>query len=154
MGSDLGKASADKAPVFMLAAHKDPMGANLDRIQIIKGWMDEAGEVQEKIYNIALSDKRDVNSDGKVEPVGNTVDLETATYSNSIGAASLNALWRDPDFDPKQRAFYYTRILEIPTPTWQAYDQVRLGDQMPDNVIKIAQDRAYTSPIWYTPSAE
>lgn len=151
MGSDLSKASGDKAPVFMLAAYKDPMGANLDRIQIIKGWLDNAGEAQEKIYNVALSDKRKVNSDGKTEPVGNTVDLKTATYTNSIGAASLTALWRDPNFDAKQSAFYYARVLEIPTPTWQAYDQVRLKDKMPDKVTKIAQDRAYTSPIWYTP---
>jgi hypothetical protein len=151
MGGDLPPRTGEQSPTFMLTASKDPDGANLDRIQIIKGWLNKAGETQEQIYNIALSDGRTPNSSGKTKPVGNTVNVEQATYSNDIGAVQLSTVWADPDFDPAQRAFYYARILEIPTPSWQAHDAKAFGDQFPDAVKMSIQDRAYTSPIWYTP---
>lgn len=140
-----------KAPSFLVSAHKDPMGANLDRIQIVKGWLDTKGSVQEKVYNVAMSGDRKANRRGKVKAVGNTVDLNNATYSNSIGTTSLSTLWVDPDFDVNQRAFYYARVLEIPTPTWLAYDKRRLSDDVPQDANLQGQERAYTSPIWYTP---
>lgn len=150
MGGSLGAAQA-RAPVFMVAASRDPDGANLDRLQLIKGWLDKAGKLQEKVYDVALSGGRRPGADGQVPPVGSTVDLASATYSNSIGAAELRALWRDPDFDPSERAFYYARVLEIPTPSWQSYDVVRFGDSFPEGVTRVLQDRAYTSPIWFDP---
>jgi len=132
-------------------AAKDPEGANLDRVQVIKGWLDANGEVHEAIFDVAVSDDRAV-VDGKVtEGVGSTVDVDTATYTNSIGDAVLAASWTDPDFDPSLKAFYYARVIEIPTPRWTAYDQVRFGVKMPDEVPMVLQERAYTSPIWYTP---
>jgi hypothetical protein len=151
MGGALGKRPRGQSPIFMVVAVKDPDGANLDRMQVVKGWLDSQGNTQEKVYDVSMSDGRTVDANGKVAAVGSTVDLQTARYTNSIGAAELQALWRDPDFDPKLRAFYYVRVLEIPTPSWQSYDVARLGDSFPDTVTREVQDRAYTSPIWYTP---
>jgi hypothetical protein len=152
MGGDLRKAPKGKAPAIMVRALRDPDGANLDRIQIIKGWLDAKGKTHERIYDVAVSDGRKIGADGRVkEQVGNTVDLATATYTNTIGAAVLGAHWVDPDFDPKQHAFYYVRVLEIPTPRWTTYDAVFYNIKLPDNVPATQQDRAYTSPVWYTP---
>ena len=152
MGGDLKKAPGGKAPSFMVRAMRDPDGANLDRIQIIKGRLDEKGETHERIYDVAVSDGRKIGRDGRAKkPVGNTVDVDTATFTNSIGDATLDAYWTDPDFDPKEHAFYYVRVLEIPTPRWTTYDAAFFGIDRPDNVPATLQDRAYTSPIWYTP---
>jgi Protein of unknown function (DUF3604) len=153
MGGDLSDAPAGKAPTFLVAALKDPIGANLDRLQIIKGWVDAKGEVQEKIYDVVWgdADKRKPNANGKLPPVGDTVDVENATWTNTIGDPELITVWKDPGFDAKQRAFYYVRVLEIPTPRWTAYDAKRFGNKpLPGTVMKL-QERAYTSPIWYTP---
>ena len=152
MGGDLKKAPEGKSPTFMVYALKDPIGANLDRMQIVKGWMDEKGELHERIYDVAVSDERKIGSDGRCKtPVGNTVDLEAANWTNTIGSSELATVWKDPDFDPKQKAFYYARIIEIPTPRWVLYDKVRLGAKVPEGVELVHQERAYTSPIWYTP---
>ncbi len=151
MGGDLPARADNKAPVFMLAASRDPDGANLDRIQVVKGWLDATGNTQEQVYNVAVSDGRRINRRGKVKPVGNTVDVKSATYTNDIGDPELRVVWTDPEFDPQQRAFYYARVLEIPTPSWQAFDAKAFGDVFPDSVKMSIQDRAYTSPIWYTP---
>jgi hypothetical protein len=152
MGGDLSNAPTGKAPTFLVAALKDPIGANLDRYQIIKGWLDAKGEVHEKIYDVVWSGDRKRGADGKLPPVGNTVDVENATWTNTIGAPELIAVWKDPDFDPTQRAFYYGRVIEIPTPRWTAYDAKKFGVKMPKEVPMITTERAYTSPIWYTPS--
>ena len=131
---------------------KDPWSGNLDRIQIVKGWVDDDGERRERIYDVAVSDGRTIDADGRARtPVGDTVNVAEATYLNTIGDAELRAVWTDPDFDPDHRAFYYVRVLEIPTPTWQAYDAKRFGVTMPASVQMKSQERAYTSPIWYTP---
>jgi len=152
MGGDLRKAPSGKAPTFMVRALRDPDGANLDRIQIIKGWLDSKGKTHERIYDVAVSDGRKIGTDGRAkEPVGNTVDVATATYTNTIGDALLTAYWKDPDFDPKEHAFYYVRVLEIPTPRWTTYDAAFFGIDLPKNVPATIQDRAYTSPVWYTP---
>jgi len=158
MGSDLLANDSGKAPTFMVYALRDPIGANLDRIQIVKGWMDKNGKTHEKVYNVAWSNNREGNApdraltkDGKLPPIGNTVDLDAATWLNTIGASELAKVWKDPDFDPKQQAFYYARVLEIPTPRWIVYDKVRLGAKIPKAAKLIHQERAYTSPIWYTP---
>jgi len=152
MGGDLRKAPSGKAPTFMVRALRDPDGANLDRVQIIKGWLDGKGELHERIYDVAVSDGRKIGADGRNrQKVGNTVNVNTATYTNSIGDALLMAYWKDPDFDPKESAFYYVRVLEIPTPRWTTYDAAFFGIKRPDNVPATLQDRAYTSPIWYTP---
>jgi hypothetical protein len=151
MGGDLPARGDSKAPVFMLAASRDADGANLDRIQIVKGWLDEEGNTQEKVYNVAASDGRRISRRGKVKAVGNSVDVKSATYTNDIGDPELRTVWTDPDFDPDQRAFYYARVLEIPTPSWQAFDVKAFGEEFPDSVKMSIQDRAYTSPIWYTP---
>jgi Protein of unknown function (DUF3604) len=151
MGGDLSGAPAGKAPVFLIAALKDPEGANLDRVQVIKGWLDADGQTQERIYDVKWAGERRPDADGKLPPVGNTVDLKTATYANSIGAAELVTSWSDPEFDAALRAVYYVRVLEIPTPRWTAYDAVRYKVSMPENVAMIHQERAFTSPIWYTP---
>jgi hypothetical protein len=132
-------------------ALRDPIGANLDRIQIIKGWLDDRGKTQEKVYDVTWSDNRRLGADGKLPPVGNTVDLEAANWTNTIGAAELMVVWTDPDFNTDQRAVYYVRVLEIPTPRWVVYDKVRLGATLPESAQLIHQERAYTSPIWYTP---
>jgi hypothetical protein len=153
MGGDLSAAPSGKAPSFLVRALRDVDGANLDRIQIVKGWLDADGEPQEKVYDVVWSGDRKPGADGKVPAVGNTVNVEEATYSNSIGAAALQAFWTDPDFDPSQRAFYYVRVLEIPTPRWTTYDHKNFGVKLPDDVPAFIQERAYTSPIWYTPKA-
>jgi hypothetical protein len=152
MGGDLKKAPAGKAPVFLAAALKDPIGANLDRIQIVKGWMDAKGELQEKVYDVAWSDARKPDpKSGKLPAVGNTVDVPNATWTNSIGAPELISVWKDPAFDPAQRAFYYVRVIEIPTPRWTAYDAQRFGTKPLPGTRMTITERAYTSPIWYTP---
>ncbi|MBZ2168642.1 DUF3604 domain-containing protein [Marinobacter sp. F4216] len=154
MGGDLSEAPAGKSPGFLVRALRDPDGANLDRIQVIKGWLDAEGKTQERIYDIAVSGDRTVNNQGRAEePVGNTVDVDDASYDNSIGSATLGAYWEDPDFDPDRRAFYYVRVIEIPTPTFLAYDRKFYGlkDEMPEDATYVSQERAITSPIWYTP---
>jgi hypothetical protein len=151
MGGDLKAAPEGKVPTLLIRALRDPAGANLDRVQVIKGWMDASGKTQEKVYDVAWSDDRKPGSDGKLPPVGNTVNVQEATYDNSIGAPFLQAFWTDPDFDPSQRAFYYVRVLEIPTPRWTTYDAKIFGVKLPDDVPASIQERAYTSPIWYTP---
>ena len=151
MGGDLpANATGKKAPSFMVYALRDPIGGNLDRIQIIKGWYD-GKQQHEKVYDVAWSGDRKPGKDGKVPPVGNTVDAKTASWTNTIGASELGTVWSDPDFDPQQRAFYYARVLEIPTPRWSTYDAFRFGVPIPDGAPVATQDRAYTSPIWYTP---
>ena len=155
MGGDLARAPEGRAPTFLVRAVKDPDGANLDRVQVVKGWRDSAGQTSERVYDVALSDGRTPGEDGNsADPVGSTVDVGNATYLNSIGAAELSAVWRDPDFDPDASAFYYVRVLQIPTPRWTVYDarifqlDVR---QIPEEQPVAIQERAYTSPIWYTP---
>ncbi len=151
MGSDLAQAPAGKAPTFLIHAVKDPVGANLDRIQVVKGWLGADGKAHEKVYDAAWSDGRKLRR-GRVPPVGNTVDLKTASYTNSIGAAQLAVVWEDPDFDASQRAFYYARVLEIPTPRNSLYDSVALRiDPKKTGHPATIQERAYSSPIWYTP---
>ena len=152
MGSDLKKATNGKAPTFLVAAAKDPIGGNLDRIQIVKGWVDAKGQRAEKVYDVAWSGDRKPGADGKLPAVGNTVDVANATWTNSIGAPELIGVWKDPAFDPKLRAVYYARVVEIPTPRWTAYDAKRFGIQMPKEVPMTTQERAYTSPIWYSPA--
>jgi hypothetical protein len=151
MGSDLANAPDGKAPTFMVIALRDPIGANLDRIQVVKGWMDSRGNLQEKVYDVTWSGDRQPDANGKLPPVGNTVDIEAANWTNTIGASELATIWTDPDFDADESAFYYVRVLEIPTPRWVLYDKVRLGAHIPEGVELIHQERAYTSPIWYTP---
>ena len=151
MGGDLRGGVDGAAPNFLVAAAKDPYSGNLDRIQIIKGWLDADGETQEKVYDVVWSDGREPGDNGKLPPVGNTVDVANATWSNSIGSPELIGVWQDPDFDPDQRAVYYARVLEIPTPRWTAYEANRFGIEMSDDVPMTTQERAYTSPIWYTP---
>jgi hypothetical protein len=151
MGATLRAAPEGKGMTFLVAAMKDPLSGNLDRIQIVKGWLDDDGERQERVYDVVWSDGREIGPDGKLPAVGNTVDVANATWTNTIGAPELIAVWADPDFDASQRAVYYARVLEIPTPRWTAYEQVRFGIDMPDEVPMVTQERAYTSPIWYTP---
>jgi hypothetical protein len=152
MGGDLRAAPAGKAPTFLVAALKDPIGANLDRIQIIKGWTDGKGELQEKVYDVVWSDGRTPGPDGKLPSVGSTVDVPDATWTNTIGTPELITVWKDPDFDPSLKAFYYARVIEIPTPRWTAYDAKRYGIKMGQEVPMTTQERAYTSPIWYSPA--
>ena len=153
MGGDLKLKPGNKSsPVFMVGAMKDAWSGNLDRIQIIKGWIDSSGERKERVYDVAVSDGRKIDADGRCRtPVGDTVNVADASYLNTIGDAELRAVWTDPDFDPKHRSFYYARVLEIPTPTWQAYDSKFYRVKMPDTIPMKGQERAYTSPIWYTP---
>ncbi len=152
MGSDLAApADTGRAPTFMVYALRDAIGANLDRIQIVKGWLDEKGNTQEKVYDVAWSDDRQPGADGQLPPVGNTVDVQAANWSNTIGASELAAVWTDPDFDAGQSAFYYARVLEIPTPRWVVYDAFRFGVEIPAGAQTSHQERAYTAPIWYTP---
>ena len=152
MGGELTTAPSGKAPRFMIRALRDPDGANLDRVQVIKGWRDGQGKTHERIYDVAVSDGRKIGSDGRCKtPVGSTVDVQNASYTNTIGDAVLAAYWEDPDFDAKQHAFYYVRVLEIPTPRWTTYDAAFYGVPLPDNVPPTTQDRAYTSAVWYTP---
>ena len=152
MGGDLSNAPKGKAPSFMIRALRDPDGANLDRVQVIKGWLDNHGELHERIYDVVVSDDRKIGADGRCKtPVGNTVDVEDASYTNTIGDPLLVAYWVDPDFDPEERAFYYIRVIEIPTPRWTAYDAKFFNVKMPKGTKMQLQDRAYPSPIWYTP---
>lgn len=152
MGGDLKLNGKETPPVFLVRALRDPDGANLDRVQIVKGWLDEAGKTHEKIYDIAVSDERSIGADGRCStPVGNTVNVKEASYTNSIGEAFLQAHWTDPDFDPSQKAFYYVRVLEIPTPRWTTYDAKIFGVELPKDMPTSIQERAYTSPIWYIP---
>ncbi|RDV01664.1 DUF3604 domain-containing protein [Sphingorhabdus pulchriflava] len=151
MGADL-KAGTGK-PSFLISALKDPEGANLDRVQVVKGWIDASGELQEKVFDVSWSspDKRKLVG-GKLTPVGDTVDIAKASYTNSIGAPELRSVWSDPEFNPRQRAFYYVRVLEIPTPRWVLFDALRFGAKLlPETELK-SQERAYTSPIWYNPT--
>jgi hypothetical protein len=151
MGGDLTAAPEGKSPTFMVYALRDPVGANLDRIQIVKGWLDKDGKTQEKVYDVAWSGDRKPDANGKLPAVGNTVDIEAANWTNTIGASELATVWMDPDFDPKQKALYYARVIEIPTPRWVLYDKVRFGAEIPKEAKLVHQERAYTSPIWYTP---
>ena len=155
MGGDLPPApDGVKAPSFLVAALKDPLSGNLDRIQIVKGWLDENGETQEQVYDVAWSGDRTPGDDGKVPSVGSTVDLENASWSNTIGASELVTVWQDPEFDPTQSAFYYARVIEIPTPRWTAYDAVYFEDaNFGPEVRMTVTERAYASPIWYTPDS-
>ena len=151
MGGDLTNAPDGGAPNFMVYALRDSMGANLDRIQIVKGWLDADGQTHEKVYDVSWSGERNPDASGKLPAVGNTVDVASATWTNTIGASELATVWADPDFDAKESAFYYARVLEIPTPPWYLYDVFRFGVEMPKDAPTSQQDRAYTSPIWYTP---
>jgi hypothetical protein len=151
MGADLSRRPQDSAPTFMVYALRDPIGANLDRIQIVKGWLDEDGETQEKVYDVAWSGDRTPGGDGMVSAVGNTVDVANANWTNTIGASELGTVWTDPDFDPDLPAVYYARVIEIPTPRWVVYDAFRFGVELPEGAETSHQERAYTSPIWYTP---
>jgi len=152
MGGDLTRDAKAGAPTFLIAAAKDPLGANLDRIQVVKGWLVSDGTVEERVYDVAWSGSRKVSPDtGKLPAVGSTVDEKSASYLNTIGATSLATYWQDPDFDASQRAFYYVRVLEIPKPRWTTLDAAYFGLTLPDEVPREIQDRAYTSPIWYTP---
>jgi hypothetical protein len=153
MGGNLSKApKGKKSPTFLVAALKDPIGGNLDRIQVIKGWMDAKDKLHEKVYDVAWSDDRKPDAKtGKLSPVGNTVDVANATWTNTIGATELITVWKDPDFDAKQSAFYYARVIEIPTPRWTAFDAKYFKVNMPKEVPMTTTERAYTSPIWYTP---
>ncbi len=150
MGADFPERTGDASPSFLVYALKDAIGANLDRIQIVKGWVDADGNAQEKVYDVAWSGDRQADANGKVPAVGNTVDHATATWRNTIGASELATVWTDPDFDPALDAFYYARVLEIPTPRWVLYDAVYYGFELPDHIPTTGQERAYTSPIWYS----
>ena len=151
MGGDLRKAPGGKSPTFLVAALKDPYSGNLDRIQIVKGWMNKDGKTEEKVYDVVWSDDRKFGADGKLPLVGNTVNVEQATWENTIGSTELISVWTDPDFDASLSAFYYARVLEIPTPRWTAYEALRFGVEMSSDVPMTIQERAYTSPIWYAP---
>ncbi len=150
MGGDLAGADSG-TPAFLIRAVKDPVGANLDRLQVVKGWLDERGAPAEKVYNVAWAGDRKPDDGGRLPPIGNTVDLETAAYTNTIGSAELATVWSDPDFDPNKRAFYYVRVLQIPTPRHTLYDAVALNRPHPEEFPATIQERAYSSPIWYTP---
>ena len=151
MGGDLRPHASDGAPTFMVYALRDPIGANLDRIQIVKGWLGADGKTHEKVYDVAWSPGREPDTNGVLPAVGNTVDVKAANWANTIGASEIGTVWTDPDFDPNQRAFYYARVIEIPTPRWIVYDAFRFGVDIPEGARTIHQERAYTSPIWYTP---
>jgi hypothetical protein len=152
MGGDLpAKPGKAKVPTFAVWALKDPDSGNLDRIQIIKGWYDTRGYGFQKIYDVAWSDGRSIGENGKLPPVGNTVDVADASYTNSIGDNELSAIWKDPDFDESQHAVYYVRVIEIPTPRWSTFDAKKLGIEPPPEVDASIQERAWSSPIWYTP---
>jgi len=152
MGGDLSAAPNGKAPSFLVAAMKDPLSGNLDRIQVIKGWLDDDGDLHEKVYDVAWSGDRERDANGKVPSVGNTVDVANATWTNTIGSPELIAVWEDPDFDADEHAFYYARVIEIPTPRWTAYDAKYYGTTPVPGTRMTVTERAYTSPIWYTPA--
>lgn len=151
MGGNLNPAQGHQSPIFSISALKDPIGANLDRVQVVKGWLNKDGTTSEAVINVAWAGERKLDEDGNLPVLGSTVDLDTATYDNSIGAGDLRAEWQDPDFDPNQAAFYYVRVIEIPTPRWTAFDAARYGIEMDEDIPMITQERAYTSPIWYEP---
>jgi len=151
MGGDLRARDSGGPPTFLVYALRDLIGANLDRIQIVKGWLDAEGNTHEKVYDVAWSTGREPDAKGVLPPVGNTVDIAAANWTNTIGASELGTVWTDPDFDPKESAFYYARVLEIPTPRWVVYDAFRFGIEIPEGAETIHQERAYTAPIWYTP---
>jgi len=154
MGGELRvKPEGADAPSFMVYALRDPIGANLDRIQIVKGWLKDDGTTHEKVYDVAWAGDRKLDEKGKLPAVGNTVDAATASWTNTIGGAELGVIWTDPDFDVAQNAFYYGRVLEIPTPRWSTYDAFRYGIDLPEDAPVSTQERAYTSPIWYTPKS-
>lgn len=150
MGADLPEGPDGVAPSFLIRALRDPDGANLDRVQIVKGWVDSNNAIQEKIYDVAWSGDRTPDNNGKLPAVGSTVT--GATYTNEIGEAALAGWWQDPNFDPNVSAVYYVRVLEIPTPSWIAYDRAFFGDtvSIPQDAVMVQQERAYASPIWYT----
>ncbi len=151
MGGVLKRAQTGQSPRFIIQALRDPNNANLDRVQIVKGWVDEGGTSHERVFDVACSDGRAI-ADRRCEvPVGSSVDAKTASYHNSIGDDALAAHWVDPDFDPALSAFYYVRVIEIPKPRWSTYDGVRFGVDLPEGTPVAVQDRAYTSPIWYMP---
>ncbi|MEE8298714.1 MAG: DUF3604 domain-containing protein, partial [Thermodesulfobacteriota bacterium] len=151
MGGELEPSPGGVSPSFMIIAQSDPRGANLDRIQVVKGWLASDGTDKERIYNVAWSDDRALGADGKLPAVGNTVDLATGRYTNDIGATELSTVWTDPEFDPSERAFYYVRVLEIPTPRHGLLDALALGESEPLEGPATIQERAYTSPVWYSP---
>ncbi len=151
MGGDLSKAPEGRAPTFLVAAMKDPYNGNLDRIQIVKGWLDANGKTHEKVYDVVWAGDRKPGENGKLPPVGNTVDVKSATWTNTIGSPELSSVWTDPDFNPAQPAFYYSRVIEIPTPRWTAYDARNFNVKAGDEIPMTTQERAYTSPIWYSP---
>lgn len=154
MGGDLSpNKKQSSSPKFMVIANKDPDGANLDRIQIIKGWQDEDGNLQEKVFNVAVSNERKLKKNGRVKAVKSTVDLDIVSYTNTVGNAQLAIVWEDPSFNANERAFYYARVLEIPTPRWTEYDRLKYGYDIPKEAPREIQDRAYTSPIWYSPAS-
>ena len=150
--SEKSEPRTSRAPRFLVAAAKDPIGANLDRIQIVKGWEDTEGRLHEKVYNVAVSPERTIKSNGQVTAVKSTVNFDTLSYDNTAGSAQLETVWIDPEFDVKQRAFYYARVLEIPTPRWSEFDQKKFGYDVPKDAPREIQDRAYSSPVWYTPA--
>jgi hypothetical protein len=154
MGGTLSaQPSGADAPTFMVFALRDPIGANLDRIQIIKGWLAEDGKTAERVHDVAVSDGRKIDRDGRCKKaIGNTVDVKNANWTNTIGASELGVVWTDPDFDASQKAFYYARVIEIPTPRWSTYDAFRFGTEIPEGAPTSTQERAYTSPIWYSPT--
>jgi hypothetical protein len=152
MGADLIATEESGAPRFLVAARKDPISGNLDRIQIVKVWVDKGNTRNEKVYDVVWAGDRKPGADGKLPPVGSTVDIANATWTNTIGEPELVAVWEDPDFDPKESASYYARVLEIPTPRWTAYEAKRYSLKLPEQVEMVTQERAYTSPIWYTPA--
>ena len=154
MGGELLGTPANGPPSFLIRALRDPEGANLDRLQIVKGWVDNKGKTHEKIFDVVWSGDRKPAADGKLPPVGNTVDAATASWTNTIGDTELITVWKDPNFDHKQKAFYYARVIEIPTPRWTAYDAKEFGDEPDANTKMTIQERAYTSPIWYSPDVE
>ena len=151
MGGDLLGDPAGRSPNFLIAAMKDPMSGNLDRIQVVKVWLDGKGNRQEKVFNVAWSGDRELNSKGELPAVGSTVDIANATWTNTIGTPEMVTVWTDPEFDPGLPASYYVRVLEIPTPRWTAYEAKRYGITMDPEIPMVTQERAYTSPIWYTP---
>jgi hypothetical protein len=152
MGGDLANAPKGRAPSFLVHAAKDPLGGNLDRVQIVKGWLGADGKAIERVFDVAWAGDRKPGADGKLPSVGDTVDLATGRYTNTIGAAQLSAVWTDPEFDAEQRAFYYLRVLQIPTPRHTLHDALALKNEHPASPPPVIQDRAYTSAIWYTPA--
>ena len=152
MGSNLPRTPGSHAPAFLISALKDPLGANLDRVQVVKGWRTSTGELKESVYDVAWSGDRRIRDNKLIDEVGSTVNLETATYTNTIGSVQLSTVWEDTEFNPDEQAFYYMRVLQIPTPRWSSYDIVRYQlSEFTAELPRETQERAYTSPIWYSP---